>query len=119
MDQTSFLTFNENGRACQGRVPDENRMSCDRRALTWYLYLLQSEVTKKIYTGISPQPIARLRKHNAGKGAKATRAGRPWVIVYLEPCGTKSCALRREAAIKRWPPEKKLELAKSWTGLLV
>jgi len=89
-------------------------MRCETKALTsWYLYLLQSKTTGKIYTGISPDPQARLEKHNAGKGAKATRVGRPWYIAYLELVGTKGDALRRELQIKKMKKVQKLDLINS------
>jgi putative endonuclease len=80
--------------------------------MIWYVYVLQS-VTGRLYTGISPDPVSRLAKHNAGKGAKATRAGRPWRIVHQETLGTKGDALRREAAIKRLSRAEKLRLVKA------
>lgn len=75
----------------------------------WYVYLVQSEVTGKLYTGISPDPNRRLLEHNtSSKGAKATRAGRPWKLVYQEGYPSKGAALKREAAIKRLPRVQKL-----------
>jgi putative endonuclease len=79
----------------------------------WTLYIIQSTVTGKLYTGISTDPELRLQKHNAGKGAKYTRAGRPWVLVYLERVGSKSEALRRELAVKKLSHSEKLNLRPS------
>ena len=76
---------------------------------TWFLYILRTG-TFKLYTGISPDPEARLKKHNSGKGAKFTRVGGPWVIVYLEPVGSKGDALRRERAVKKLSRAQKLQL---------
>lgn len=68
----------------------------------WFVYILQSTVTGRLYTGITTDPARRLREHNGGKrGAKATRAGRPWQMAYTEELTTKSEALRREVTIKR------------------
>jgi putative endonuclease len=80
--------------------------------LTWFVYIIQSEPSGTLYTGIALDPDDRLRKHNGvlKGGAKATRAGRPWLIVYLESCEDKSAALRREAAIKKLSREEKLTL---------
>jgi len=75
----------------------------------WYVYLIQS-TTGRVYTGISPNPQKRLEAHNAGKGAKATRAGRPWELMYTEPHESKGKALKREAEIKKWRKNKKLAL---------
>lgn len=79
----------------------------------WALYIIQSTITGKLYTGISTDPELRLQKHNAGKGAKYTRAGRPWVIVYHERVGSKSEALRRELAVKKLSRGEKLSLRPS------
>lgn len=76
----------------------------------WYVYVLFSAETAKLYTGISPDPRRRLDQHNAGKGAKATRAGRPWLLVHVEPMQSKSEALKREAAIKKLSRAEKLAL---------
>lgn len=76
----------------------------------WFVYIIQSQITFKLYTGISTDPELRLKKHNLGKGAKATRAGRPWKIVYLELCRSKGAALRRECAIKKLRRAEKLAL---------
>jgi putative endonuclease len=79
----------------------------------WFLYILQSTITGKLYTGISTDPDRRLILHNAGKGAKFTRAGRPWIIVYREQVGSKSEALRRELAVKKLSRSEKLSLRPS------
>jgi len=79
----------------------------------WSVYIIESESTKKLYTGITTDPRKRLEKHNTGKGAKATRVGRPWSIVYREASESKSAALKREAAIKKLPRIKKLILIQS------
>lgn len=78
--------------------------------MVWFVYILRSTVNDKLYTGISPDPHQRLKKHNAGQGAKATRPGRPWCIVYVEEVGPKGDALRREIAIKKLTREQKLDL---------
>ncbi|WP_366934071.1 GIY-YIG nuclease family protein [Sulfuricurvum sp.] len=55
-----------------------------------------------LYTGISLDPLKRVQEHNASaKGAKYTRSRRPVSLVYQESCGTKSDALKQEAAIKK------------------
>lgn len=52
------------------------------------------------YVGWSVDVLARLDKHNAGKGAKRTR-GRHWEIVYIEKFQTFSQAMKREWYLKR------------------
>ena len=76
----------------------------------WWIYIIRSQATDKLYTGIAMDPVARLARHNAGKGAKCTRAGRPWRIVYVEESPSKSLAMRRECEVKRLTRAEKLEL---------
>ena len=76
----------------------------------WVVYILKSSVSGVLYTGITNDLNKRVKSHNAGKGAKFTRAGRPWTVVYQEPVQDKSAALRREIAIKKLTREQKLTL---------
>jgi putative endonuclease len=76
----------------------------------WFVYVLYSVANGRLYTGIALDPHARLEKHNDGKGAKNTRYGRPWLLVYVEKKDSKSEALKREWAIKRMPRKDKLVL---------
>ena len=65
----------------------------------WYVYLLEcSDGT--LYTGCTPDLDRRISAHNAGRGAKYTRARRPVLLVYHEALPNRSAALRREAEIK-------------------
>ncbi|MBI5613453.1 GIY-YIG nuclease family protein [Candidatus Gottesmanbacteria bacterium] len=66
-------------------------------------------IDQSLYTGISNDPEKRLIDHKNGKGAAYTRSHTPVKIVYLEKCGTKSAALKREAQIKRWTREEKIK----------
>jgi putative endonuclease len=76
----------------------------------WFVYILYSVRTGRTYTGITTDPPRRLAQHNAGKGAKATKAGRPWEIVYCERSENKSRALKREIEIKKLRRASKLML---------
>lgn len=78
--------------------------------MSWFVYVLQSDVDDRLYTGITDDVERRLRTHNAGKGAKATKPWRPWRVVHVESYPTKGEALSREAAIKRLPRTRKLAL---------
>ncbi len=77
----------------------------------WFVYIIQSQTTDRLYTGITTDLARRLQEHNGGRrGAKATRAGRPWEVVFQAPCSSKSEAMRREAYIKGLPRAAKLQL---------
>ena len=75
----------------------------------WQVYILEcSDGT--LYTGITDNLEHRVAVHNDGNGAKYTRSRRPVKVVYLEQCLDKSCALKREIAIKRLSRQEKLKL---------
>ena len=75
----------------------------------WYVYMLAC-VDGSLYTGTATDVDRRFTAHKSGRGAKYTRAHPPVAVVYREACGDKGAALRREAAIKKLPRTKKLEL---------
>lgn len=77
-----------------------------------YVYILRcSDGT--FYTGWTTDIEARIKTHNSGSGAKYTRGRRPVSLAYYEELADRSAALKREAAIKRLPRNKKLELIAS------
>jgi predicted GIY-YIG superfamily endonuclease len=63
-----------------------------------------------LYTGWAVNVEKRIAVHNAGRGAQYTRMHRPVKLVYVEACASRAAAMRREAAIKKWPRAKKLAL---------
>jgi len=63
-----------------------------------------------LYTGVTNDLTRRLAAHQAGTGARYTRARLPVRLVYREARATRGAALRREAAIKRLPRAAKLAL---------
>lgn len=67
-----------------------------------------------LYAGYSTDPDERLRRHNAGTGARYTRSRRPVVLAYLEKLPGRSEALRREFAIKRMKRKEKLSLCRKY-----
>ena len=75
----------------------------------WWVYLLRC-ADGTLYTGSTNDVEKRLAAHNAGRGAKYTRARRPSALVYTEHAESRSAALRREAAIKRLTRAQKLRL---------
>ncbi len=77
----------------------------------WSVYIVRcSDGT--LYTGISTDIKARVKKHNSGAGAKYTRARRPVVLVFTEKKRSESSAKRREAQIKRLTRLEKESLLK-------
>ena len=68
----------------------------------------------QLYTGWTNDPVARLRAHQSGKGAKYTRAHGAVEFAYLEACESRSAALHREAALKRLTKPEKEALCAVW-----
>ena len=68
--------------------------------MSWQVYVLRCG-DGTLYTGIARDAEARLRQHEAGKGARYTRGRGPLAMVLLEAAASHGDALRREAAIKR------------------
>jgi putative endonuclease len=75
----------------------------------WCVYILRCK-NNTLYTGITNDLQRRFKLHLEGKGAKYTRANPPVYIAYTEPVGSRSEALKREAAIKKMTKQKKEEL---------
>jgi len=77
--------------------------------MTWIVYILECN-DKSLYTGITNDLERRLGEHGKGTGAKYTKTRRPVRLRYTEAYGTKSDALKREAAIKSLTRTNKLAL---------
>ncbi len=77
----------------------------------WYVYILKCE-NGGLYTGFSTNVEERFIKHKKGKGSSYTQANEPLKVVYTEEFSSRGGALSREAQIKGWRREKKLNLIK-------
>jgi putative endonuclease len=75
----------------------------------WYFYVVRC-CDHTLYAGITTDLNRRMAEHNAGTASKYTRAKGPVRLVYWERLRTKSAALRREAAVKKFPKAKKERL---------
>jgi formylglycine-generating enzyme required for sulfatase activity len=87
----------------------ENPMPRRAASSRWFVYVVRCR-DGSLYTGISTDVAARVARHNAGTGARYTRARRPVELVYTEAKRSRSNALRREAAIKALPRPHKVAL---------
>ena len=74
-----------------------------------YTYIVECR-DKSLYTGWTNDLEARIRAHNAGKGAKYTKSRRPVRLVYYETFATRRDAMRREYEVKRYTRKQKLAL---------
>ena len=78
-----------------------------------YVYIVRCS-DQTLYTGWTNHLEKRIEAHNAGKGAKYTKARRPVELVYFETFEHKSEALKREYQIKqlkRFEKEKLIDQA--------
>ncbi|WP_447831970.1 GIY-YIG nuclease family protein [Aeromonas salmonicida] len=66
----------------------------------WSIYLVRT-AAGLLYTGISTDPIRRLRQHQSGKGSRALRGKGPLVLVWQQTVGDKGAALRLEYRLKQ------------------
>jgi len=64
-----------------------------------YVYVLQSDLDKKFYTGITQDLMKRIEEHNSGI-SKATKARVPFKLVYYEFCLNHKDAMKRERYLK-------------------
>lgn len=72
--------------------------------LGWVVYILRCSDRRRgstFYTGITNDLEARVKKHNAGKGAKYTKSRLPVVVHHFVRVPSKSAALKLEAKIKK------------------
>ena len=71
-----------------------------------------------IYTGWTNHLTKRVANHNAGGGAKYTKAHLPVELAYYETFETKEEAMKRECAIKKLSRPQKERLIESDMNLL-
>ena len=81
-----------------------------------YTYILKCS-DDTFYCGWTNNLEKRIEVHNAGKGAKYTKARLPVYLVYYEEFETKEEAMSREWHIKRLSHQEKAELTSKGTGL--
>ncbi|MDO8510499.1 MAG: GIY-YIG nuclease family protein [bacterium] len=77
----------------------------------YFLYIIEC-TDKSLYTGITIDVERRFSEHKNGKGGHYTSSKEVVRVVYTEQYPNRSRALKREAQIKGWRREKKLDLIK-------
>jgi putative endonuclease len=78
-----------------------------REKAEWSLYIAEC-ADGTYYTGIAKDVEKRLEVHNSGKGSKYTAAHGPVKLIFQEPQGDYSTALRREYQVKTLSKERKI-----------
>ena len=82
----------------------------------WYVYIVRCK-GGSLYTGITKDVAARVKAHNAGKGAAYTRSHRPVKLVWQERKASGTNARKREAEIKSWTKARKERLVSRGQGV--
>jgi putative endonuclease len=80
-------------------------------AQTWSFYIVRCK-DGSLYCGVTNNLEERVKKHNAGTGAKYTLAHRPVSLAYSERCDNMSDALKREDQVRHWSKPKKEEFVR-------
>ena len=65
----------------------------------YFVYVLRSDLTDRLYIGSRAEPDERLQAHNAGRGGWSKRY-RPWTRVLLEEHEDRPTAAKRERYLK-------------------
>ncbi|MGE7912464.1 GIY-YIG nuclease family protein [Lysinibacillus xylanilyticus] len=73
-----------------------------------YFYVLEC-ADQSFYAGYTNNVDRRVDVHNAGKGAKYTRARGPVKCIYVEEFDTKQEAMRAEYAFKQLTRKQKMK----------
>src|SRR5262245_34685931 len=95
--------------------PSRCGMRKDRGAGHWIVYMLEC-ADNTLYTGITNDLARRLAEQSAGKGARYTKGGGPFRLVYRETCEGRAEASRRETAIKLLARANKLRVMRNRQG---
>jgi putative endonuclease len=66
----------------------------------YYVYILQSLKTGKLYIGHTNNLARRVEEHNTGWGSRYTRQNGPWTLVYSESHPDRISATKRERYLK-------------------
>ena len=64
-----------------------------------FVYILKSEVSEKMYVGMTQDLSRRLAEHNSGK-SKFTKGYKPWKLLYSEKLDDYKEARKREKYLK-------------------
>ncbi|GAF41225.1 hypothetical protein FC83_GL002237 [Agrilactobacillus composti DSM 18527 = JCM 14202] len=87
-------------------------MAQTKKVKSYYAYVLEC-ADGSFYGGFTTDVQKRVATHNAGKGAKYTKARRPVRLLYYETFQTKSQALKAEASFKKLTRSKKEKFLKA------
>jgi putative endonuclease len=67
----------------------------------FYVYILESQTTHRLYIGQSDDPDKRLNDHNRGASIYTKDKG-PWMRIFLKAFSDRSSAMAYEKKLKSW-----------------
>jgi putative endonuclease len=76
--------------------------------MSFHLYIIQSEISRRYYVGQTQNLQARLAQHNSDRSKSSKHRG-PWTLVYSEAYSTRAEAMKRERQIKSWKDTAMIE----------
>jgi putative endonuclease len=76
--------------------------------MNYFVYILHSKKTGCYYVGQTQNIEKRLERHNSGRN-KSTKAGIPWILIYVEVVPDRSTAMAREKQIKNMGSRRYLD----------
>lgn len=74
----------------------------------YYVYILKSKKTSKLYKGSTSDLKERIENHNKGK-VFSTKNGRPWKLIYYEAFISKTDARKEELFLKTGKGRERLK----------
>lgn len=87
----------------------------EERIVAWYVYMVRCG-DGSLYTGVTSDVARRVAEHNAGRGARYTRAHLPVTLAAAWRTGSRAEALAAEVALKRLDRSHKLRLIEDQTS---
>ncbi len=82
--------------------------------MSYYVYVLRSELKDRLYIGSSADPDARLTSHNFGRVC-STKKWRPWQRILLEEHSDRTTAVKRERYLKSgWGRRELTTILERW-----
>ncbi len=80
----------------------------------FYVYILSSQRTERLYKGLTADLKKRVTEHNSGN-VVSTKGYRPWELVYYEAFCTKKDAEREEKFLKTGKGRERLKYLLEYT----
>ena len=68
--------------------------------MLYYVYLLENQIDKSWYIGMTTDLKRRIKEHREGRGGRTTRLKKGWKVIYFEGYFNKKDAEGREKFLK-------------------